>query len=203
MKHQPLTPGEKAHMFKFKFNKTVPNKDRKELRSYLHKVSFNINEAYVRLSVVEYIYPKNKGSAGLAKKGYSYLLMSSVELLMLAIRKLFDRSSTRSARALVQVFVLKGKREEWIAKIDDTLKPYKKFIDKMVVHQDELALMEVVDIPTSGQIRSDLDFITDVYSAICQSYCTINRNGIVNCIGIDKTPMSEVSSLRLLLEGKG
>lgn len=182
----------------FEFKDLVPLADQEKLRNFLHKISFNINNAYMYLSVAGYLYETlEKMKKGEKRSGVHTIYLMAIISLMISIRRIFDKSGKRSLRELVLGYTKSPAKQTWKAKIDKIYSNYDKFLNKALVHQDEHSMKGVLNFPNSDEIHKHLDFAAMVYERISQEVCKADKLQIFR-ISIKRNPSREVAEIKSL-----
>ncbi len=161
--------GEEAYAQVFQFKDEVNRSDQDEIRDFLYKIAFNLEEAYAYLELLKSVDAHDK-------KAWSELIFRingmSLQCFALAIRRLTDRRGKRSLQKFTK-FLEPDRAKTEGAKFETVYSHYEDFINKGIAHQDDWSTKEIFEsFPDTHVIDSDLQEIEEFYIKITQEMCS-------------------------------
>ena len=161
--------GEKSYADKYIFKSIVKPCDHEDLKDFLYKYAFNLNEAYQYLGLVKQTLDTHPG----IKTELIYRIYAmGLQCFALSVRKITDTKSKRSLRRLINLAVKPALAAEHKNKISDIYTHYEKFLNKFVVHQDLESIHEGIGFfPETEVIDNDLNYLREYYLTLTQEIC--------------------------------
>ena len=164
-----MSEGEASYSSSFVFKDAIDKKSQEELRDYLYKFAFNLQEAHEYMSILDScadIESKNR------TEFIQRIFIMSLLSISLSIRKITDRSSERSIRKLERILPSSGAISEYSDKIEPIYANYEKFLNKFVAHQDKIGIHDALGhIPDLKIMHKDLQTLREYYLLLCNEIC--------------------------------